>query len=200
MARVFKNAGDFFGRRSPVHLAAEALARRLGELQAPFVVTGGFALGGYGYERMTDDIDIVVREQDWRRFKERWVGLGYREKFQGSKAVIDTENDVKIPVLFVGGFPGDGKPKPVAFPDPTDAEVVVASGAFPVVSLEMLIQLKIASGKTAPGRQLRDYGDVVELIRCNTLSASFAERLDPYVREEFLHLHRIAGEPADLDE
>jgi hypothetical protein len=199
LAEVFRSVGEFFSGRSPVHLAAEGLARRLGELGIPFAVTGGFALGGYGYVRVTEDIDIVVRKPDWQRFKAAFVGLGYRERFAGSKGVVDTEHGVKVDVLFTGDFPGDGKPKSVAFPDPADPRAVVTSEPFPIVSLETLIQLKIASGKTATGRQLRDYSDVVELIRANSLDVSFAERLDPYVQEEFRNLHRMASEPFDSE-
>lgn len=35
----------------------------------------------------------------------------------------DTENEVPIDVLIAGDFPGDGRPKPVAFPDPAGAAV-----------------------------------------------------------------------------
>lgn len=197
MTQVFKSAGDFFQRRSPVHLAAEELAHRLRRLGVPFAVTGGFALGGYGYERMTDDVDIVVRPDDWKRFKDAFVGLGYREKFAGSKAVIDTEHKVNIDVRFTGDYPGDGKPKPVAFPDPEDPDAVAPTEPFPVVTLETLIELKIACGKTAPGRRYQDYADVMALIRANALPASFAARLDPYVRDTFLELHRDAAEPTE---
>ena len=199
MAEVFRSAGEFFRGRSPVHLAAESLSLRLGGMGIPFAVTGGFALGGYGYVRATEDIDIVVRKADWERFKAAFVGLGYRERFAGSKGVFDTEHQVKVDVLYAGDFPGDGKPKSVAFPDPTDPQAVITSESFPVVSLETLIQLKIASGKTAIGRQLRDYSDVVELIRANSLDLSFAARLDPYVRDEFLNLHRMANEPHESE-
>jgi hypothetical protein len=192
MTRVFREVGEFFESRSPVHRAAAALADRLDALGIPFAVTGGLALGGHGYVRATDDIDIVVREEGWRRFKDRHVGLGYTEAFHGSKAVRDTENGVRIDVLYTGGFPGDGRPKPVAFPDPADRAVIAATKPWPVVTLETLIELKIASGMTALGRQLRDFADVVELIRANALPESFAESLDPYVRADFLRLHRMA--------
>src|SRR5687768_3195014 len=94
MTEVLRRADDFFQHRSPVHLAAVALTERLGRLGIPFGITGGFALGSYRHERVTDDLDIVVRGDDWRRFKDAFLGLGYRERFAGSKGVIDTEHGV----------------------------------------------------------------------------------------------------------
>jgi hypothetical protein len=43
---------------------------------------------------------------------------------------------------------------------------------------EKLIELKLASGMTAPDR-LKDLADVQELIKIRGLSRDFAEKLDP---------------------
>jgi hypothetical protein len=55
------------------------------------------------------------------------------------------------------------------------------------VSLEKLIELKLASGISAPHR-LKDLADVQELIRIRGLDADFAARLNPYVRAKYLEL------------
>ena len=80
-----------------------------------------------------------------------------------------------------GGYPGDGKPKPVSFPDP--AQVTVERDGIRCLNLETLIQLKLASG-TVPGRR-KDWADVQELIRLMKLPEDFALRLDESVRESF---------------
>ena len=59
------------------------------------------------------------------------------------------------------------------------------------MSLETLIELKIASGMTAPHR-LRDLADVIELIRLNALPAEYGDRLHPYVRDRFGDLWHAA--------
>jgi hypothetical protein len=84
-----------------------------------------------------------------------------------------------------GEFPGDGKPKPISFPNPADASIEI--DGIRIVTLEKLIELKLASGITAPHR-LRDLADVLELIRIRKLKADFGERLDPYVRAKYLEL------------
>lgn len=197
---VIRNAGEFFEGRSPLHRAAERLRRKLEELGIPFAVAGGFALGAYKHVRETEDVDILVRKDDWHRFKAIVLGLGYREVFAGSKAVRDTEDDVRIEPLYTGAYPGDGKPKAIAFPDPTDPKAVHLGERYPVVTLETLVTLKIAAGMTSPGRRLKDYADVVELIRRNALPADFVKRLDPYVHETFVELFQLAQQPDQLDE
>jgi hypothetical protein len=197
---VLKQAGAFFEGKSPLHRAGDRLAQRLNELGIPFAVAGGFALGAHGYLRFTDDIDILVRKEDWKRFKESYLGLGYREVFDGSKSVRDTEDNVKIEPLYTGGFPGDGKPKAISYPDPSDPKVILKGDRFPVATLETMIELKIAAGMTSPGRQFKDYADAVELIRRNALPASFVERLHPYVRETFTSLFERAQLPDQQDQ
>jgi hypothetical protein len=97
-----------------------------------------------------------------------------------------------VEFLTTGEYPGDGRPKPIAFPDP--AAVAEDVAGIKVVGLSCLIELKLASGMTAPGR-IRDLADVQDLIRVLTLDEAFAVRLAPYVKETFLTLLRQVREP-----
>lgn len=81
--------------------------------------------------------------------------------------------------MTTGEFPGDRKPKPVAFPDP--AAVAQQMEGIKIVNLPTLINLKLASGVTNSGR-LRDLADVQDLIRTLSLPAEVAEQLDPVVQ------------------
>ena len=56
-----------------------------------------------------------------------------------------------------------------------------------VVSLEKLIELKLASGMSAPHR-LRDLADVQDLITRLDLSLSLADSLDPSVQAAYRDL------------
>jgi hypothetical protein len=91
--------------------------------------------------------------------------------------------------LTTGDYTGDGKEKPVAFPDP--AQVGIVSDGISYINLPTLIELKLASGMTNAGR-LRDLADVLELIKQLNLPAEFSQRLDPYVRDRFIELHKQA--------
>ena len=73
----------------------------------------------------------------------------------------------------------------MVFPDPLAASVEVEG--VRVVTLEKLIELKLASGMSAPHR-LRDLADVQDLISALRLPADFAARLDESVRGEYARL------------
>jgi hypothetical protein len=94
--------------------------------------------------------------------------------------------NVNIDVLLTGDYPGDGQPKPVAFPDPAGAAEPDAEG-MPVLALPILITLKLASGMTAPQRP-QDVADVIALIRRNRLDREWSRCLDACVRERYLEL------------
>jgi transcriptional regulator GlxA family with amidase domain len=53
--------------------------------------------------------------------------------------------------------------------------------------LERLLELKLASGMSAPHR-LRDLADVLEVIRVRQLPREFDQRLDESVREKYREL------------
>jgi len=172
--------------RSNVHATLERLVDRLTELEIPYAIVGALALNAYGYQRMTTDVDVLVRREGLEAFKKAHLGLGYVEEFSDLR---DTTENVKIDVLLTGEYPGDGKEKPVSFPDPATA--AVRGERFALLPLASLVELKLASGMTAPHR-LRDLADVIELIRVNALGKDYAESLHPYVREKYLELWRAA--------
>jgi hypothetical protein len=184
-----EQATRFFMGEGDVQRALEKLTRHLEAEGIPYAIVGALALGEHGYRRVTIDIDVLVTRDGLARFKDRFLGRGYVETFAGSHGMRDTENGVPIDVLLAGDYPGDGLPKPVAFPDPATA--AVRGQRIALLPLPMLIELKLASGMTAPHR-LRDLADVLELIRAVRLEASFAEQLDPYVRGKYAELWRAA--------
>ena len=162
------------------------LIRNLEQHDIDYMVVGAIALIAHGYRRFTEDIDIVMTGQALDTFHNELIGLGYAPAFPGArKKIRSTIDGVSIDILISGEFPGDGKPKPVVVPRPEEASTEI--DGIRVVTLEKLVELKLASGMTAPHR-LRDLADVQELIKVRTLDAEFAERLDPYVREKYLEL------------
>src|SRR5262249_6096727 len=96
--------------------------------------------------------------------------------------------------LTTGGYPGDGKPKPVSFPDPREESIIL--DGFPCLTLPRLIELKIASGISSPGR-VKDLGDAQEVIRTLALPRNFAEQLNPFVGEKYEELWSGAQNPPE---
>lgn len=190
---LLERAGRFFMGKSPLHAATEEIARRLNELGVDYAVAGAIALATHGYERLTTDVDVLITREGLAKFKEAHLGRGYLE---GSKGVRDTANGIKIDFLLTGDFPGDGKPKTVSFPDPR--EVAADLGRFRVLRVEVLVQLKLASGISGGVNRLKDLADVIELIKAAKLPRELGDELDPYVRAKYFELwDAIAAAPAD---
>ena len=144
---------------SDVHVALERVTRRLEEIGVPYAICGGLAVNAHGYERTTTDIDLIVTAEGLAKFKSTSLGLGWLDKFAGSRGVKDTENKIPIDFLVTGGIPGDGKPRGVAFPDPTGVTIEKAGKRY--LSLAKLIELKIATALSVPQR-VQDVADVVK--------------------------------------
>ena len=173
-------------KEGKVHHTLKRLARALEEEAIPYAIVGGMALNLLGYTRETVDVDILLTPAGLEKFHERLVGKGYLPAFNGAKkSFLDAQTRVKVEALITGEYPGDGKPKPVAFPAPES--VSVERDGYHVITLEKLIELKLASGMTAPHR-LRDLADVQDLISMLELPLELEEQLDDSVRNEYRRL------------
>ncbi len=182
---ALSEASQFFEGKSAVQATLRKVTARLDELGIPYAVSGGLALFAHGYRRFTEDVDLLVTSEGLKQVHNELDGLGYVPLFKGSKNLKDAETKVKIEFLVTGQFPGDGKQKPVAFPDPTT--VAIEKDGIKYLSLRSLIELKLASGMTQPTR-LKDFADVIELIKLLEIPEDISKELSPYVREKFLEL------------
>ncbi len=188
---VLRESEAFFGGRGAVHRTLRSLAARLDAEGIPYAILGGMALNIHGFVRETVDVDVLLSRESLDRFRERLVGRGYALAFPGAlKSFKDVETGVRIDVIAAGDFPGDGRPKDVAFPAPSG--VAVDKGGIRVVPLETLLELKLASGLSAEHRRLVDLGDVQRTIEALKLPKEFGETLHPSVRAEYGRLWALA--------
>ena len=174
-----------FEEKSAVFDALHKITNRLNDMGIPYAVVGGLALFQHGVRRFTEDVEILVTKDDLRRIHKELEGLGYLPPYAKSKHLRDTELGVKIEFLTTGEYPGDGKEKPVSFPDPT-AVRFESEGVY-YLNLSTLVELKLASGMTNAGR-MKDLTDVLELIKTLKLPAEFTDQLNPFVRTKYLEL------------
>ena len=187
---TFREGSRFFMKEGGVYETLRALVKRLDQEGLEYAVIGAMALAAHGYRRFTEDVDILLRPETLARFREKLLGLGYLPAFPDARKTFrDTRTGVKIEVMTTGEYPGDGKPKPVVFPDPRDTAVDKEN--LWVIGLEKLIELKLASGLSAPHR-LKDLADVQELILQLNLPLEISNRLDPSVRQEYERLWNAA--------
>ena len=191
------DADRFFAGTGEVSRTLKNIAGRLVDLNVPYAVVGGLAMFAHGHRRFTEDVDLLVTPESLEIIHANLEGRGYLPSFTNSKHLRDTATGVKVEFLITGGFPGDGKPKPVAFPDPID--VAVEIGGVKYLSIPSLVSLKIASGMTSPHRG-KDLIDVQELIKAADLPLALADELPEYVREKFVELHGYANTPDPFDQ
>jgi len=184
--------GRFFMGQAEAQLALFKLTAILEAEGLPYAIIGAFALNEYGHIRATVDVDLVMREEHLQEFKRRHIGKGYAERVPGTGKLLDTEHGVNIDVLSTGRFPGDDKPKPIAFPDPVTA--ALRGARFALLPMPRYIELKLASGMVAPHRG-KDLVDIQELIKSAGLAVSVADELHPWVRAKFLELWQLAQTP-----
>ncbi len=183
---ALREGGMFFQGEGEVQKSLRRITARLSALGIDYAVVGGMALFLHGFRRFTEDVDILVTRDGLQRLHEALEGSGYRPPFAGSKNLRDTENGVRIEFLIAGEFPGDGKAKPVAFPEPE--RVMVERDGIRLLNLEALIELKLASGMTGGIERLKDITDVVEVIKMLRLPETIADRLNPYVGGRYREL------------
>jgi hypothetical protein len=187
---ILQLASDFFMRKDDVHLTMRRVTDRLREEKIPYAILGGMAIALHGYLRATSDVDLLTTKEGLDKIHARLVGRGFVLAFPGArKRLRDAETAVMIDILTTGEYPGDGKPKAVQFPDPSDS---VNLDGINVLSLPRLIEGKIVTGTTVDYRENQDLGDVQALIRELGLPRSFADEIDPTVRSEFDRLWRLA--------
>lgn len=175
----------FFEGKGAVQESLRRIASRLNELGVPYAIVGGMALFQHGYRRFTEVIDILVTRDALKAIHAALDGRGYVRPFERSKNLRDVESRVKIEFLVSGEYPGNGKPKPVKFPDPDS--LTIERDGIKVLNLSRLVELKLASGLTGSDR-MKDLADVQELIKLLDLPQELGMELDESVREKYREL------------
>jgi hypothetical protein len=168
----------FFQKNDPVYKTMRRVVKRLEKAGIPYAVVGGMAVNAHGHERTTKDVDLLLTAEGLTEFQRRFVPKNYRGVERRPRRFTDRTSQVLLDVLVTGRFPGSGRPGPIAFPDPAAVGEVIENTR--VVNLPTLIQLKLAA------RRYQDFGDVVALIRVHDLDESFADRLHPSVRRDYI--------------
>ncbi|MBX3423962.1 MAG: hypothetical protein KF752_20585 [Pirellulaceae bacterium] len=176
--------------KSSIHNTMCGLVKAMSDWDLPIVIAGEMAANAQGQQRTKAEVHILTRREDLQRFKLRFGGLGWVDKFEGSKYLRDATTNVNMDVLIAGDYPRDGVPKPAVFPVPEKVSWISADGVHHVI-LEALLELRIAIGISARHR-IQYLADVVQLIRVNRLPRTFAAKLSPYVADTFDKLWQAA--------
>ena len=168
----------FFEGKGPVPETLRRLAETLRSAGIPHIFMGATAVYAYGYERTTKDVDVCMRSEDLEKFRRELVGSAYKPVAGRSRRFEDAETGITVDILVAGDIAGNTrKQREVCFPDPSEA---VDVDGLPLVSLPRLIELKLVTWR------LKDWADVVELIRERNLDERFGDQFNPLVRQAYL--------------
>ncbi|MBL8879755.1 MAG: nucleotidyltransferase family protein [Phycisphaerales bacterium] len=171
----------FFDGKGPVPETLARLHERLESAGIPHILMGAMAAKAYGMRRTTEDVDICVRPEDLARFRSLFVAHDYQAVEGRSRRFFDAVRQVTIDILVAGEIAGNAKKQTqVRFPDPSEGRLV---DGLLVPSLARLIELKLVTWR------LKDWADVIELIRINRLDESFCEQLHPVVRAVYVQCY-----------
>jgi hypothetical protein len=173
-----KDVDMFFQKNDPVHKTMRRTIKNLEKAKIPYALMGGMAVNLHGYRRTTNDVDILLTPDGLAEFQRRFVPKHYDTTPRRPRRFTDRKNQVIIDFLVTGLYPGNGQPGPIAFPDP--AAVSTTIEGWEVINLSVLVELKLAA------RRYQDFADVVSLIRAHQLEESFADRLHPSVRSDYI--------------
>jgi len=180
-----------------VREAAERVSAALSAAGVAHAIAGGVACNAYGHRRATEDVDVLVNAEALPLLVRALAGAGWVPRYASAKrSWRDAAAAVDVDVLLSGEFPGDGRPKAVAFPRVDGgggagggegfAWARTAGGAR-VLDLVALVAVKLASAASAPHR-IKDAADVAALIEAQALPREFAVELDVSVRPLFVKL------------
>lgn len=154
------------------------LVRRLNQAGITYAVVGGMAVYAHGYKRTTQDVDLLLTAEDFAKFRSLFVPKAYEPLPKRRRRFMDRKNHIFVDILVTEHHPGWGEPTPITFPNPIDVREKIHSIYY--INLEALLVLKLAA------RRFRDLADVVNLIDPHNLDETFAKRLHPVLRADYL--------------
>ena len=129
-----------------------------------FIVIGGHAVISHGYQRATEDIDILVDKDDRLHWKVLVEELGYRLGNDGGTFLQFNPTDETHWDLDIMLVPGETFRR--LFDEARSVQIEASSVRFP--SLEYLLALKIHALRNSTGlRVLKDSDDVAQLLVAN---------------------------------
>lgn len=182
---AIRTGPGFFSGKDPVHFTLFRMAATLDYLRIPYAIIGGLALNAHGYRRATNGVDMVISEDGLCLLESQQMQLELCPGQVHRAMFIDCDSGVAVRFYLSDTSPGRDDSWHIRFPDPADHSVRWRGVRY--APLSTLFNLKLASGMMNPAR-LKDLSDAQQLIRALKLPASFAERLDPYVRRKFEEL------------
>jgi hypothetical protein len=168
----------FFEGNDRVHETMNRVCAKLEGAGISYAIIGGMAVNAHRLRRTTGDVDFLLSSDGFKAFVQLVTSDEFQRVSGRPRRFLDRSTGVTFVFLIAGRFPGNGRPGPIAFPDPAAVCEVIDSRQ--VIKLANLIELKLAA------RRYKDFGDVVELIRAHNLDEAYAKHLHPSVHTDYI--------------
>jgi hypothetical protein len=168
----------FFEGSDAVHETMRRVADKLERVGIAYAIVGGMAVNAHQHRRTTGDVDFLITSDGLAAFVSLYKSSEFQPIAGRSRRFVDVATGIMFDFVIAGMFPGNGKPGPIAFPDPRSASEIIDEHCF--VKLAILIELKLAAHRH------KDFGDVVELIRVHRLDESYLSFLHPSVHADYV--------------
>lgn len=166
--------------------AIENISTLLKDKGINFTFIGGAARNQYGYEKITEDIDLLVDIKD----KDKMLNLpiGYiRELSKGrGKRFILHNPKTQIDVIYSGEEAGSEFSN-IKYCEPSIISKNIKG--VPFITLKALINYKLASGIYGKLR-FKDFDDIIELIKRNNLPLKYCNDLRGDLKDKYIELWR----------
>jgi hypothetical protein len=187
---LLERNGDF--RTSPLMRTARKIHRLLFPEGLDYVIVGGLAVIRNGAVRTTEDVDVLVRKEQWPRIRQL---LAESFVLEGESAV---DRETGVPADFL--FSEDDWNMIVPLPDPSEAAEYDSEIEAKFLSLPAILELKTAvylQKKREDGIEVaaKDLADVVQLLERNRerVSRQLFETMHPRIRRELAGIRRRLG-------
>ena len=168
------DASLYFEDKGAVRDALRKITAKLRELDIDYAVVGGMACSTMASDDSLKTSTFSLRGKACEKFIRASRGSAMCPRSREASIFATRSTESKSSFLIAGDFPGDGKPKPVAFPDPKSA--TVESEGIKYINLATFIEMKIASGMTSPQRP-QDMVDAQRLIEPRSICRPSLRRI-----------------------
>ena len=158
----------------------------LSQYDVNFCVLGGASLLYHGFNRTTDDIDILVDNTD----KDELLHIPpsyLRDVSNGGGRVFMLEGSVKIEVIYTGDMLNGNKGTPYPIPDKISHDNII--------DLYYLIYFKIEAQMYNAENRYYDFGDVINLIKENNLPEDYMYQSTMDIDDKYKELWKVAMTP-----
>ncbi len=179
--------GDF--RSSPLMDTARKLHRLLTQKDIPYVIIGGLSVIRNGAIRTTQDVDVLVRKEDWPEIRKS-LSDDFAVKVDSA---VDRNTNVDVDFLFTG----DEWDMILPLPDPVQVLEFDSDLQANFLPLLRILELKTAvylQKKRDEGIEIaaKDLADVVELLTHNRerLTPELFDGLHPAISKELERIRR----------